>query len=190
MKLLEYESKELFRAHRIPVPPSGGVIRALAQLPAALRRAGRGPWVIKAQVLAGGRGKAGGIKLARTPAEARAAAGEEEHDLLVGGIQETRGVGGQDDDRPRGPVTDQADARPEVQGTADAIAAFREENDALTGGFLDPINGLLKRGGVVASASRAGDIDGLGVLQPSRVIRGRPGRRHNGEPDQNQSQPP
>ena len=74
MKLLEYESKELFRAHRIPVPPSGGVIRSLAQLPAALRRAGPGPWVIKAQVLAGGRGKAGGIKLARTPAEARAAA--------------------------------------------------------------------------------------------------------------------
>ena len=30
MKLLEYESKELFRAHRIPVPPSGGVIRAAA----------------------------------------------------------------------------------------------------------------------------------------------------------------
>jgi succinyl-CoA synthetase beta subunit len=74
MKLLEYESKELFRAHRIPVPPSGGVIRSLAQLPAALRRAGPGPWVIKAQVLAGGRGKAGGIKLARTPAQARAAA--------------------------------------------------------------------------------------------------------------------
>jgi succinyl-CoA synthetase beta subunit len=74
MKLLEYESKELFRAHRIPVPPSGGVIRTMAQLPAALKRAGQGPWVIKAQVLAGGRGKAGGIKLARTPAEARAAA--------------------------------------------------------------------------------------------------------------------
>ncbi|MCX5796015.1 MAG: ADP-forming succinate--CoA ligase subunit beta [Elusimicrobia bacterium] len=74
MKLLEYESKELFRAHGIPVPPSGGVIRTLAQLPAALKRAGKGPWVIKAQVLAGGRGKAGGIKLTRTPAEAREAA--------------------------------------------------------------------------------------------------------------------
>jgi succinyl-CoA synthetase beta subunit len=74
MKLLEYESKALFQAHRIPVPPSGGVIRTLAQLPAALKRAGKGPWVIKAQVLAGGRGKAGGIKLARTSAEAREAA--------------------------------------------------------------------------------------------------------------------
>ena len=74
MKLLEHESKELFKAHRIPVPPSGGVISAPAQLPAALKRAGRGPWVIKAQVLAGGRGKAGAIKMARTAAEARAAA--------------------------------------------------------------------------------------------------------------------
>ncbi|MDD5656494.1 MAG: ADP-forming succinate--CoA ligase subunit beta [Elusimicrobia bacterium] len=74
MKLLEYESKELFRQHGIPVPPSGGVIKSLAALPAALKRAGKGPWVIKAQVLAGGRGKAGGIKLAKTPAEARLAA--------------------------------------------------------------------------------------------------------------------
>ena len=74
MKLLEYESKELFRAHGVPVPPSGGVIRTLAQLPGALRRAGQPPWVVKAQVLAGGRGKAGGIKLARTPKEAREAA--------------------------------------------------------------------------------------------------------------------
>src|SRR5262249_18412060 len=39
-----------------------------------LKRAGKAPWVIKAQVLAGGRGKAGGIKLAKTPKEAKAAA--------------------------------------------------------------------------------------------------------------------
>ena len=74
MKLLEYESKELFRAEGIPVPRSGGVIKTLAQLPAALKRAGRGPWVVKAQVLAGGRGKAGGIRLAKTSKEAREAA--------------------------------------------------------------------------------------------------------------------
>ncbi len=74
MKLLEYESKEIFAAHRIPVPPSGGVIRSLTQLSAALKRAGSGPWVVKAQVLAGGRGKAGGIKLAKTRSEAKDAA--------------------------------------------------------------------------------------------------------------------
>lgn len=74
MKLLEYEAKEILKAAGIPVPPSGGVIRDIKQLPAALKKAGKGPWVIKAQVLAGGRGKAGGIKVAKTPSEAKAAA--------------------------------------------------------------------------------------------------------------------
>ncbi|MBI4376900.1 MAG: ADP-forming succinate--CoA ligase subunit beta [Elusimicrobia bacterium] len=74
MKFLEYEAKELLRPHGVPLPPSGGVIKTAAGLPAALRRAGKGPWVIKAQVLAGGRGKAGGIKLAKTAAQAKAAA--------------------------------------------------------------------------------------------------------------------
>lgn len=71
MKLLEHESKELFRSKGIAVPPSGGVLSDLKALPAALRRAGKAPWVIKAQVLAGGRGKAGGIKLAKDAKQAR-----------------------------------------------------------------------------------------------------------------------
>ncbi|MFH1723958.1 MAG: ADP-forming succinate--CoA ligase subunit beta [Elusimicrobiota bacterium] len=71
MKLLEYESKNIFRAYGIPVPPTGGVISNVRQLPAALKRAGRGPWVLKAQVLAGGRGKGGGVKIAKTAKEAR-----------------------------------------------------------------------------------------------------------------------
>jgi succinyl-CoA synthetase beta subunit len=74
MKLLEYEAKEIFRRYGVPVPPSGGVIRKTGQLAAALKRAGKAPWVLKAQVLAGGRGKAGGVKLVKNPAEARAAA--------------------------------------------------------------------------------------------------------------------
>src|SRR5579885_3256586 len=71
MKLLEHEAKDSRRARGIATPPSGGVIKTPAQLPAALKRAGKAPWVLKAQVLAGGRGKAGGIKLAKTPKEAR-----------------------------------------------------------------------------------------------------------------------
>jgi succinyl-CoA synthetase beta subunit len=72
MKLLEHESKELFKTKGIPVPPNGGVIDDAKKLGAALKKAGKGPWVIKAQVLAGGRGKGGGIKLAKTPKEAAA----------------------------------------------------------------------------------------------------------------------
>ncbi|TBR19774.1 ADP-forming succinate--CoA ligase subunit beta [bacterium] len=70
MKLLEFEGKDVFRRYGLPVPPTGGAIEKPAQLPAALKRAGKGPWVIKAQVLAGGRGKAGGVKIAKTPKEA------------------------------------------------------------------------------------------------------------------------
>ena len=71
MKLLEYEGKEIFRAAGIPLPVFGGIIDKPAQLPAILKRLKKGPWVLKAQVLAGGRGKAGGVKIAKTPAQAR-----------------------------------------------------------------------------------------------------------------------
>jgi succinyl-CoA synthetase beta subunit len=71
MKLLEHEGKEILKARGVPVPPFGGLIKSAAQTAAALKRAGKAPWVVKAQVLAGGRGKAGGIKLAKTPKEAK-----------------------------------------------------------------------------------------------------------------------
>jgi succinyl-CoA synthetase beta subunit len=71
MKLLEHEAKDILKARGIPVPPYGGVIKSTAGLAAAMKKAGKAPWVIKAQVLAGGRGKAGGIKLAKTPKEAK-----------------------------------------------------------------------------------------------------------------------
>ncbi|HXG75691.1 MAG TPA: ADP-forming succinate--CoA ligase subunit beta [Gaiellaceae bacterium] len=74
MDLYEYQGKELFRRFGIPV--SDG---RLATSPAEAREAAQelgGPVVVKAQVLTGGRGKAGGIKLADTPAEAEARARE------------------------------------------------------------------------------------------------------------------
>ncbi len=71
MKLLEHEGKAILKSRGVAVPPAGGVITKTAQLAAAMKRAGKAPWVLKAQVLAGGRGKAGGIKLAKTPKEAK-----------------------------------------------------------------------------------------------------------------------
>jgi succinyl-CoA synthetase beta subunit len=74
MDLYEYQGKELFRRFGIPV--SDG---RLAQTPAEARAAAEelgGQVVVKAQVLTGGRGKAGGIKLADGPDEAEARAGE------------------------------------------------------------------------------------------------------------------
>jgi succinyl-CoA synthetase beta subunit len=74
LDLYEYQGKELFSRFGIPV--SDG---RLAETPEEARAAAEelgGPVVVKAQVLTGGRGKAGGIKLASSPEEAEARAGE------------------------------------------------------------------------------------------------------------------
>src|SRR5256886_1362692 len=71
MKLLEYQAKEVLASLGIAIPP-GRVARTPEQ--AAEAAAELGPVAVKAQVPVGGRGKAGGIKLAQTPDEARAAA--------------------------------------------------------------------------------------------------------------------
>lgn len=72
MKLHEYQGKELFRAVGLPVP-KGEVATTADQAAAIAERLGR--VVIKAQVHVGGRGKAGGVKVAATPDEARHIAG-------------------------------------------------------------------------------------------------------------------
>ena len=64
MNLHEYQAKELFRRYGIPVPP-GKVAASAEEAAAAARALGGSVWVVKAQVHAGGRGKAGGVKLAR-----------------------------------------------------------------------------------------------------------------------------
>ncbi len=73
MNLHEYQARDILRRHGIPVPDSE-VATTAAAVRAAAERLG-GAVVVKAQVHAGGRGKAGGVKLARTPAEAEAVAG-------------------------------------------------------------------------------------------------------------------
>src|SRR5256714_10165146 len=74
MDLLEYQGKELFRRHGIPVS-DGRLATTPTEARAAAEELG-GPVVVKAQVLTGGRGKAGGVKLAATPEEAEARAGD------------------------------------------------------------------------------------------------------------------
>jgi len=69
MNLHEYQAKELFRRFQIPVP-RGEVAATPAQARAAADRLGGQLWVVKAQVHAGGRGKAGGVKLAKSAEEA------------------------------------------------------------------------------------------------------------------------
>ncbi len=68
MDLMEYQAKELFAKHGVPVLPGETVSDAEAARTAA-ERIGK-PVVVKAQVKTGGRGKAGGVKLADSPDEA------------------------------------------------------------------------------------------------------------------------
>jgi succinyl-CoA synthetase beta subunit len=70
--LYEYQAKELFAKHGVPTQ-SGEVVTDAAEAQAAAERIG-GPVVVKAQVKTGGRGKAGGVKLAENPADAQAKA--------------------------------------------------------------------------------------------------------------------
>jgi succinyl-CoA synthetase beta subunit len=74
VKVHEYQAKALLREFRVPVP-KGDVAETPAAARAVAERLG-GKVVVKAQVHAGGRGKAGGIKLADDPAAAERAAGQ------------------------------------------------------------------------------------------------------------------
>jgi succinyl-CoA synthetase beta subunit len=74
VNLHEYQSKQRFGRFGIPVP-TGKVATTPTEAYEAARELG-GTVVVKAQVLAGGRGKAGGVKLARTPEEAEQVANQ------------------------------------------------------------------------------------------------------------------
>src|SRR3546814_18159423 len=73
MNFHEYQAKELFAQYGIAVPP-GQVARSPEEAVAAAKAIGGNNWVVKAQIHAGGRGKAGGVKLVKTLEDVRAAA--------------------------------------------------------------------------------------------------------------------
>jgi len=70
----EYQAKEIFRKYGIPIPP--GEVASTPEEAEAIARKFGSTVVVKAQVHAGGRGKAGGVKLAKTPAEAKSIAAQ------------------------------------------------------------------------------------------------------------------
>ena len=87
MNLHEYQSKRLFAEYGIPVPRGIPAESPNAAVKAA-QELGGDLWVVKAQVHAGGRGKAGGVKLARTLDEVR-----EYTDTMLGSILVTHQTG-------------------------------------------------------------------------------------------------
>ena len=70
MNIHEYQAKAILREFGVPVP-DGHVCYNGASAREWAKRLGEGPWVVKAQIHAGGRGKGGGVKLVRTAEEVR-----------------------------------------------------------------------------------------------------------------------
>lgn len=75
MRLFEFESKQILAIAGVPTPP-GKLVSTEEEVAEAITELGGGPVALKAQVLATGRGKAGGVRFADTPLEARQVAGE------------------------------------------------------------------------------------------------------------------
>ena len=70
MKIHEYQGKELLKKYDVPTP-RGIVAKTPEEAEAAAKELGTDVVVVKAQIHAGGRGKGGGVKLAKSPAEAK-----------------------------------------------------------------------------------------------------------------------
>ncbi|MBD3275533.1 MAG: ADP-forming succinate--CoA ligase subunit beta [Candidatus Marinimicrobia bacterium] len=75
MKIHEFQAKEILRKYGVPVP-KGHVAKSPNEAEQAAKQLGGGTVVVKAQIHAGGRGKGGGVKIAKDPAEAKKYAGE------------------------------------------------------------------------------------------------------------------
>ncbi len=75
MKIHEYQAKEILRQYGVPTP-RGSACFSVDEAENAARTLGGAVWVVKAQIHAGGRGKGGGVKVARSPQEVRDHAGK------------------------------------------------------------------------------------------------------------------
>ena len=148
MDIHEYQAKEIFRGAGLPVPP-GTVARTPEEAEEAAREYG-GRVVIKAQVHAGGRGKAGGVKLADTPEEARehaeAILGMEIKGLTVGKVLVTPAEE-IDTEAYVGVLMDRSNQAPTFmvspEGGIDIEEVARERPEAIRRITVDPRYGLL-----------------------------------------------
>lgn len=155
MNLHEYQAKQLFSEYGIPVP-EGAVAASPDEARAAAERLGNPPWVIKAQIHSGGRGKVGGVKLADDPAAAARIAGEMIGKRLV--TKQTGGAGLPVDcvwverGAPAGrelylsAVVDRASARivfvASAAGGMDIEAVAAETPERIVRTFVHPASGL------------------------------------------------
>jgi succinyl-CoA synthetase beta subunit len=147
VKLHEYQSKRLFAAHGVPIP--GGDVAASPEEARRIAEELGGTVVVKSQVLVGGRGKAGGIRLAHTPDEAEAVA----RDILgmeIKGLPVRKVLLDEAADIQQeiylGIVVDRANRRPVMmassEGGVEIEEVARSNPDAIKKVTVDPFLGL------------------------------------------------
>ncbi len=76
MKIHEYQAKELFTSYHIPVPRGASIVTTPEEAYHVAAKIGSGPYVLKAQIHAGGRGRAGGIRVVNDLEDLQAAAAD------------------------------------------------------------------------------------------------------------------
>jgi len=163
VNLHEYQARDILRRHGIPVPP-GEVATTPAEARAIADRLG-GKVVVKAQVHAGGRGKAGGVKLAKTPAEAEASAkailgmtikGLTVHKVLIAPAVEIAS------ESYVGIIVDRASQRPVLMvspaGGIDIEAVAAQTPEKIHRLAIDPRYGLLPHQALTLGFTLYGDV--------------------------------
>ncbi len=179
MKIHEYQAKELLRAHGVPVP-RGYPAFTVREAEEAAQKLGGAVWVVKAQIHAGGRGKGGGVKLARSLAEVQQLAGQ-----ILGMQLKTHQTGPEGQKVRRLLVEEGADIKKEYyvaaltdratqsvalmassEGGMDIEEVAHKTPEKIIKVFVDPLVGLtdaqaleLARGIGVPEASRAEAVD-------------------------------
>ncbi len=146
MKLHEYQAKRLMAEHGLPVQ-TGVVIAKPSETAAALKKLGKGPWMVKAQVHTGGRGKAGGVAILKTAKEAAAFAKK-----ILGTTLVTHQTG------PQGLVVRKLLAEPAVKLERELYAAVL-------------MNRKTGKPVLIASGEGGMDIEELAATSPEKILR-------------------
>ena len=144
MNIHEYQAKELLRAHGVPVPP-GEVVHSSRAAARVAEEVGGSRWVVKAQIHAGARGKAGGVKLVGTPDEL-----VETVDRMIGSRL----------------VTEQTGAEGQLVQRVLVERAARIETEFYLSLIVDRVS---QRIAVIASADGGVDIEQVARSRPDRI---------------------
>jgi succinyl-CoA synthetase beta subunit len=175
MKIHEYQGKEVLRQFGVPVP-RGYPAFSVREATEAAQKLGGGVWVVKAQIHAGGRGKGGGVKLARSMPEVEALAGQ-----ILGMQLKTHQTGPEGQKVRRLLIEEGADIKKEYyvaaltdratqkvalmassEGGMDIEQVAHDTPEKIIKVFVDPATGL--------TDAQAGELaDGIGVPAASKA---------------------